>query len=317
VKKIIKAVLLIILYLGLYSLIMGVSVLVLGLTVGGAGAELSAMLRSGADMPGEAAVQAAVNAATERIIAFFGDNTALILAISALVSLMFFSLIFAARKKNLFAELAMNRAPAGIDILYGAFAGGSSNFVIVLLIGLLQLTRIFSEQFEQYDTYISFTLGSGSLFRSFLCLGLVVPLVEEILFRGLVTYEFRKIMPVRAAIVAQGVLFGLYHLEPVQIGYTIPLGIFFGYCAYKSGSVWTAVAAHAAMNSVTLLLMIPGLSDTLQTQPEFFLLYAGGAIVLFLSALVYFVRKKPPQQEPPNQEPPQQEPPQQEPPREM
>lgn len=55
----------------------------------------------------------------------------------------------------------------------------------------------------------------------FLALVILVPIAEELLFRGIVQGEMMQVIPEKWAIVVTLILFSLFHLNPVQISYVI------------------------------------------------------------------------------------------------
>lgn len=93
----------------------------------------------------------------------------------------------------------------------------------------------------------------------------VVPLVEELLFRGvLIAAVLERGPPDRAArerraVVISAVLFGLIHIEPAVIVPTMLLGGAAAALRLRSGSLWPAVTLHAANNAVATAVLAAGL----------------------------------------------------------
>ena len=294
--KYLKTVLFIALYAAVYLLFMLVTQMLFGLTLGGAGKILveyaQTLIASGAQNADPALTEGAAGAAAEIIGEYTLHNTGIIFSISALLSLLVYIRIFAARKLELFSAVGMARKPSGADVRNGAFAGAASNFVISLIVLILQSFSLFGKAFEQYGEQMDAVFGAGGLFASLLGIGVILPVVEEILFRGMILYELGGAMPIKAAIIAQGVIFGLFHLDPIQIFYTLPLGVYFGYMAYKTGSLWPAVAAHVAMNTVSTLLSAPAMANIF-SQPQIFLFITLLSLYLFAGSLAYFIKKEP------------------------
>lgn len=93
-----------------------------------------------------------------------------------------------------------------------------------------------------------------------LALGLVVvllgPLVEEVIFRGLVYAGLRQRMGGVPAAILSGLLFAGIHGDPQGILILATLGCLFAFLYERTGSVWPAAAAHGLWNgSVTALLV--------------------------------------------------------------
>ena len=62
-------------------------------------------------------------------------------------------------------------------------------------------------------------IAAGNAFGTFMIAVIAAPVVEEILFRGIVLRSIRKFSPVWASILISSVLFGVYHLNIVQAAY--------------------------------------------------------------------------------------------------
>ncbi len=84
---------------------------------------------------------------------------------------------------------------------------------------------------------------------------LAAPLCEELFFRGFLQRGFRE---APRGIVLTALIFSACHFDPVGLLARFELGVLFGLLAWKSGSVWPAVGAHAANNGVTTLLYFLG-----------------------------------------------------------
>ncbi len=102
------------------------------------------------------------------------------------------------------------------------------------------------------------------------------PIVEEIVFRGLLMRSLLSKWPVAVVILVQGVLFGVAHIDPVRgvgnIGLAMVLsgvGVVFGAAAYILRRVGPTVVAHAILNGVVMALLLSGVADRLQEDSPF------------------------------------------------
>ena len=134
---------------------------------------------------------------------------------------------------------------------------------------------------------------------------LLAPLCEEITFRGYLLRVLGLRWRPAAAIGLAALLFAARHLDPVRFPALLALGALFGFIAWRSGSVWPAVAAHAANNLLaTALAMaappsaaapaLPGAGEALAP-----LLVGGGGVALLMLALRQFAPAPPPWTAPP------------------
>jgi hypothetical protein len=87
---------------------------------------------------------------------------------------------------------------------------------------------------------------------------LLAPVCEETAFRGYVqTTLALRVGPVRAIAIA-ALLFAVMHLDPVRFPALVVLGAMFGWLAWRAGSIWPAIAAHAVNNGVAAGLVLAG-----------------------------------------------------------
>lgn len=81
----------------------------------------------------------------------------------------------------------------------------------------------------------------------------VPALCEECLFRGYVQHNFSRAMPTARATVLTGIIFGLYHINPVQIVPLMILGVYLSYLRASSGTLLLPMLAHFANNFFSVL----------------------------------------------------------------
>ncbi len=100
---------------------------------------------------------------------------------------------------------------------------------------------------------------------------IAAPVVEEMVFRGVVLRGLRSCTPVILAIVVQGLLFGSAHIDPVRgqgnLGLVMVLsgvGIAFGAAAVLLRRIGPTIVAHAIFNAAVLIIVLTGLADRLQ-----------------------------------------------------
>jgi membrane protease YdiL (CAAX protease family) len=82
--------------------------------------------------------------------------------------------------------------------------------------------------------------------------GLGAPVIEELFFRGVLQASLARLLNAPLAVVLAAVAFGVAHLGVQPLWLWPLLGLLFGALAAVSGSLWPAVAAHAAWNLATV-----------------------------------------------------------------
>ncbi|MCI8350735.1 MAG: CPBP family intramembrane metalloprotease [Oscillospiraceae bacterium] len=136
------------------------------------------------------------------------------------------------------------------------------------------------------------TLRPLPLLLYFLYSCILVPVMEELVFRGLVLQSLRPYGDT-FALFSSAVLFGLMHLSPVQQPNAFLLGLVIGYFTLVSGSLFTGMVMHAAVNLVAyfftvLELCLPAQVCTGVGYGAYILLLLAGLI----SVMVYMRRAK-------------------------
>ena len=143
--------------------------------------------------------------------------------------------------------------PAGTGLgVAGGFLLGLCNYPIAG--GLEALAQLVSpsaaEQFSAERLLLQ--LQGGELYGLMAGAVLLAPLGEEVLFRGVWQRAFG--LPPARAIALTAALFSAVHFDPVGFVARFELGVLFGLLAYRTGSVWPGMAAHAANNGTALVL---------------------------------------------------------------
>ena len=81
-----------------------------------------------------------------------------------------------------------------------------------------------------------------------LCIGVIVPIVEELIFRGLIYRRLRERWPVFPAMLVSALLFGIYHGNIVQGIYGAVAGLALSFIYEAYGSLKAPVFTHMVMN---------------------------------------------------------------------
>lgn len=97
-------------------------------------------------------------------------------------------------------------------------------------------------------------LNNNNILLSILLVGVLTGLSEEFLFRGgLQRILITRPMNAHIAIWLTAFIFSAIHFQFFGFFPRLIIGAFFGYLAYWSGSLWTAIIAHALNNSTVII----------------------------------------------------------------
>lgn len=83
---------------------------------------------------------------------------------------------------------------------------------------------------------------------------IVAPIAEELLVRGVVMKRAKESFGIVGCIIITALLFSFLHLNPIQGLYVLPMGIFWGYLAYKYDSVIPGLICHLVNNMFAMLI---------------------------------------------------------------
>lgn len=81
-----------------------------------------------------------------------------------------------------------------------------------------------------------------------LVVGIIGPICEELMFRGIVFHRLKDWVKPQAAIAISALLFGIYHGNVVQFFYATCMGVMLAIIYDKTGTLWISIVAHIAAN---------------------------------------------------------------------
>ena len=136
---------------------------------------------------------------------------------------------------------------------------------------------------ELSDSYeeTSAMLMSGSLVLQLLCVGMLAPIVEELVMRGLLYERLREFMKPKWAIFLGGVLFGVFHGNLVQGIYAACCGWFLCWLMETYHSLKATVLSHMVSNLAVTLIV----STSLYNQIMVFWIVTAAAAAVFALAI--------------------------------
>ena len=126
---------------------------------------------------------------------------------------------------------------------------------IVLAIGLnnillfLNIAKYSKAYQEAADLIYAFRFWEQILYT-----GILIPIIEEIIFRGIVFRILRKWFPFIAVAIVSSLAFGIYHGNLVQFVYASLCGMFLAYLCEKFQSVLAPIVAHVIMNITSCIM---------------------------------------------------------------
>jgi CAAX protease family protein len=154
-----------------------------------------------------------------------------------------------------------------VDVL-GVPIGVLSQLILVPLV-YLPLERLWEDVFTEErltenakDLVNRASGGSMVLLVVMVCIG--APIVEELVYRGLLQGSFAARINDVPAWLAASALFALVHFRPVEYPGLLVIGLVCGACALVTGRLGMAIACHVGFNVTGLLLALE--SDSIRPR---------------------------------------------------
>ena len=178
----------------------------------------------------------------------FEANVLVVLFISSVISLVFYFFMWRATRKT---HIELNTGKISVPVILivsGMFIGFN-----LLLVSVMDVTHIM-DYFPDYLELIEALFRGGLIFR-LLLIGVLVPIVEELCFRGVILNRLAAWTPKWVAVVVSGILFGIIHMNLFQGLYAGVVGILLGWAYIRTRNLWVPIIGHIAFNSINLLLI--------------------------------------------------------------
>ncbi len=124
--------------------------------------------------------------------------------------------------------------------------------IIILKIGLFAgLEKQLEEGVKLQWEFAGEQTGLGYLVDNllvFLTVVILAPIIEELLFRGVIFNALRKKINIAASIIITSLLFSLVHLHIGLLIITFITGVFLNYVYYKYGNIGYSIFLHMLIN---------------------------------------------------------------------
>lgn len=229
----------------------------------------------GAEMSANGAIMD-VQMITEKTAAFLGDNIVLIAFVASVLTMLLLMIFFRIRKKKLLQEANWNSISVK-DIPYAIGLGVA--LVLFISFGFSLLPESLLESYNQF----SGMLMGGLTVTSIMYTVIAAPIVEEIIFRGLILSRLRKAMPLPIAIIISSLFFALAHGQLLWMTYAFILGCVLAIVDVKTDTIAISVIIHMLFNLL-------GMSSSIWAPKPSAVLYIILTVVGVLGTILILVR---------------------------
>lgn len=168
---------------------------------------------------------------------------------------------------------------AGVSV--GATGVALNNFIAMT--PLIQVSAGFQTVNENFF--------AGEVLLQILASCVVVPIAEELLFRGIILKRISLLTNEKTGILFSAVLFGVIHMNPVQFIYAFAVGMLLALIVVKTRWISLAVIGHAAANLIAIVRAASGVLEFSYHPTLAGIGFSVGMLVLGLAAFVVLMGK--------------------------
>lgn len=171
--------------------------------------------------------------------------------VAGLVTLLIFWLVFLIRKKKFTKEVCLRKFPAK-GILPIAILAACFNVITSVIVTYFPWPQ------SWMDSYIANSSSIDGSLMAWVTAVLMAPVLEEIVFRGLMYSRLKKGLPVMAAAIVTSLAFGIAHGTMIWAIYTFIFSMVLIWVFEKFQSLAACIVLHMAYNlSGMALSLIP------------------------------------------------------------
>ncbi len=197
--------------------------------------------------------------------------------ISGLATLIILAAFFLLRRKNPLRE-------SGFRVTHGRFIFTAIAITPLLYAAVSLVLGLLPEAWMESYAQASASLNQKGILV-IIATVLVAPVVEEIVFRGLILSRLARVIPGWLAVLLSALLFGVCHGQIVWMTYAFVLGVIFGFLTLRAKSIWPSLCAHLLFNGIgQFAVYIP---ETDLAVNLFYLGLLGCGVVLCIAVFLF------------------------------
>ena len=191
-------------------------------------------------------------------------------------------------KRIIVKKRKMNPATYPVAFVLGAALAMFLNGLLILtgLYALLQST--FSETAN--------VIYNSEPWLMYLCTVIMAPIMEELMFRGIIYRRFRTYCIFSLAMLLSAVYFGIYHMNLLQFIYATLIGLLFAYGYEKFRALLAPMIMHAGANLLSVLISTnTQVSGVVFKDDKSLMLFTGLSLCLVLAGIAFINRAAKPE----------------------
>ena len=199
------------------------------------------------------------------------NNIYPIVLIGDIITLLLIALIFLPSDYGIKDRISIKKIP--IKEYFNILILGIGITILVLF-----LSSILTKLIPSYNEVANQLATSRGCVSQLIITIVLIPIYEEIFYRGIIFGYLRKNFNIIVAIVVQALVFGVMHLNLVQGIYTFILGIVLALIYMYSESILGNITVHIIFNLLGILII-----------PKLLINFPSMSIVLLIIAIVFII----------------------------
>ncbi len=189
-------------------------------------------------------------ATKEELTALVESKSVIIAVFSNALSIVGFAIFYSKIRNTTLFERAEIRPTSFKVGLNSATLGISSQIVIILILN--SLLKVIPKSWQDMLSDQNAPILNVSMAMQIVYTVIMAPLLEEILFRGLMLGALKKEMPSWVAIAISALAFGAAHGNPIGIIYATLFGVLLGWVFIRTKSILPCIILHMGFNATAL-----------------------------------------------------------------
>jgi membrane protease YdiL (CAAX protease family) len=207
---------------------------------------------------------------------FMGRYNHQILIAACVITCLVILIIIRAGRRKLKDVLIIRPLPAGTAVLV-FITGITINMATVFALTLLPIPESI---IEQYNELVRDNIMTDNIWLTLLTTALLIPITEELVFRGMSFNVLRRGMAMSLAVIFQTLIFAAAHMLPLQITYVLPTALVLGLVYVWCDSILAPIILHISYNGFSAVLsFLPAAESDAAGAPE-----AAGAVSVVIMA---------------------------------
>lgn len=190
----------------------------------------------------------------EFTVAMVEKSLAATLPIMLATFIMFVGVLLIVHRKkttSLWKSIGMTRNISINTLLLAALAGLAFHIACQGFIEAIPVPQTWQDANQAVGDAL---IDPNNMWFTVLMLCFLIPIVEEIAFRGFAQRILHHAFLPWTAVVLQGLIFGIFHANALQTIYTFATGLIIGYIYMKTQNLWASIVFHMAYNGANFLL---------------------------------------------------------------